>query len=306
MVFDKERLVRQIDYGDRPALVPPGKTLQAVLLFDPVATGVKDEDRRLADSVVSGLQITAEDERRDQFDSTDLLPPGFSEGGRFLNHTVGGSHSDVGDTYVLNGLGTRSFNAGVDYLNALSDRPFLHKRALPEDPSHHVVHRSDQHLWGLYTTFGYRDDGIRDRHRDLAPQALCGRGAAGDCRSKDPMDPALDAGLQRRGAALGAVPAAPEPWARDGLGPTSAGRAAPATSFLDGVLDRLSRGAAERDDIAMRSAAADYMASPFGRAFGGEAAQRLQRLEAQERQLVSEAQQGDLHQAEARRVRLSP
>src|SRR3546814_1004235 len=105
---------------------------------------------------MSALQITAEDEHRDQFESTNLLKPGFSEGNRFLNITVGGAHSDIGDTYTLNGFGVRSHNLGIDYLNSFSDRPFLSKRVVPDDPAMSVVHRSDQHSW-IYTERGYRD-----------------------------------------------------------------------------------------------------------------------------------------------------
>src|SRR5690606_36100637 len=100
--YYKDGLIKSVEYT-RPPLVPPGETVQAALLYDPVATGVKEHDRRLPPSVMSALQITAEDERRDQFESTNLLEPGFSEGNRFLNITVGGAHSDIGDTYTLNG-----------------------------------------------------------------------------------------------------------------------------------------------------------------------------------------------------------
>src|SRR3546814_19224380 len=62
-------LIKSVEYI-RPPLIPPGQTMQAALLFDPVATGVKEHDRRLPPTVMSALQITAEDERRDQFEST--------------------------------------------------------------------------------------------------------------------------------------------------------------------------------------------------------------------------------------------
>src|SRR3546814_19203354 len=85
--------------------------------------------------------------------------------------TVGGAHSDICDTYTLNGFGVRSHNLGIDYLNSFSDRPFLSKRVVPEDPAMSVVHRSDQHSW-IYTERGYRD-GVRNRHDDLAPRSAC-------------------------------------------------------------------------------------------------------------------------------------
>src|SRR3546814_17875817 len=87
------RSIKDVEYT-RPPLVPPGQTVQAALLFDPVATGVKEHDRRLPSTVMSALQITAEDERRDQFESTNLIEPDFSEGNRFLNITVGGAPRD--------------------------------------------------------------------------------------------------------------------------------------------------------------------------------------------------------------------
>jgi hypothetical protein len=293
---DKEGLVTRIAYTKLP-LIPPGKTLQAVLLYDPVATGLKDEDRRLSKSVVSGLQLTAEDERRDQFTSTNQLQPGFSEGNRFLNQTVGASHSNMGDTYVLNGLGVRSFNAGVDYINALSDRPILHKRALPEDPSFNVVHRSDQHLGRAYTSFGYRADGRRDRHNDLAPQALCDLQIERDCARKEPIDPALDRLLERRGVGIGPVPPGRKTPGRDednalDVEPARPKQdtAAPAPkSFLDTIIDRLSQGALDKDDAMMKSAVADYMRSPMGEQFQREVGQ--QQMQAREQQAAVEAQQ---------------
>src|SRR3546814_2758958 len=84
--YHKDGLIKDVEYT-RPPLVPPGQTVQAALLFDPVATGVKEHDRRLPSTVMSALQITAEDERRDQFESTNLIEPDFSEGNRFLNRS---------------------------------------------------------------------------------------------------------------------------------------------------------------------------------------------------------------------------
>ncbi|GAB3346535.1 phospholipase effector Tle1 domain-containing protein [Lysobacter tyrosinilyticus] len=130
----------------KPPLVPPGQTAQAVGLFDPVGTGepVNKHDRRLPPSVISGFQITAEDERRSLFKSSRIMDPGFTMDGRFLNVMVGGAHSDIGGSYHRDGLGVRSENLMADYLNALSDRPFLNKRAEPDDPRLNVVHRSEE------------------------------------------------------------------------------------------------------------------------------------------------------------------
>src|SRR3546814_12130878 len=92
-VYYGDGLIKDVEYT-KPPLVPPGQTIQAALLYDPVATGVKEHDRRLPPSVMSALQITAEDARRDQFESTNLIEPGLSAGNRFLNSTVEtGKHS---------------------------------------------------------------------------------------------------------------------------------------------------------------------------------------------------------------------
>ncbi len=70
---------RVVEYT-KPALAQPGQVVQAVGLFDPVGTGnPRDHDRRLPPSVISGFQITAEDERRNQFKSTNIIDPGFNE-----------------------------------------------------------------------------------------------------------------------------------------------------------------------------------------------------------------------------------
>src|SRR3546814_5081723 len=146
---------------------------------------------------MSSLQITAEDERSDQFESTNLIEPGFSEGNRFLNITVGGAHSDIGDTYTLNGFGVRSHNFGIDYLNSFSDRPFLAKRAVPDDPALTVVHRPDQPSW-IYTERGHRA-GVRHRHDDLVPGSAC-RSDPSTCTEKETIHSDLEMQKDRRGA----------------------------------------------------------------------------------------------------------
>ncbi|WP_307734321.1 XVIPCD domain-containing protein [Xanthomonas albilineans] len=144
-----------------PPLVPPGRTAQTVGLLDPVATGDMNlHDVRLPPSVVSGLQLTARDERRDLFPAKDILHPGHSHDGRFLNLTHPGAHSDIGGYYLLNGLSVRNGNLLIDYVNSLSDKPFLQPRTVPSAPEMNVIHRSEQH--GSYytttmaTTLGHR------------------------------------------------------------------------------------------------------------------------------------------------------
>jgi hypothetical protein len=193
-----ENLITRIEYADKPLLVSPGKTLQAALLYDPVSTGVKEHDRRLPSSTMSTFQITAEDDRRNAFKANDHIPAGFSEDNRNLNAIVGGAHSDVGASYIENGLGVLSLNLGVGFLNRLSDRDFLQKQTPPDDPAQYVVHRSDQGMLGLYRTSAYDKDGVRDHVDQLAPAALCRDGDPMDCRRKDPINPELEAQVERR------------------------------------------------------------------------------------------------------------
>lgn len=289
--YYKDGLIKSVEYI-RPPLIPPGQTMQAALLFDPVATGVKEHDRRLPPSVMSALQITAEDERRDQFESTNLLEPGFSEGNRFLNITVGGAHSDIGDTYTLNGFGVRSHNLGIDYLNSFSDRPFLAKRAVPDDPALSVVHRSDQHSW-IYTERGYRD-GVRNRHNDLAPRRLC-RNHASICTEKEPFDPDMDRQLERRGVPIGPIP---DTHGRSqirmfGIDVPGAHALQPDTdrNETDRLFDRLHRAALNDDGREMHAVGRDYLRSPNGQAWRQDVQEYSQAVQAEEQQAVREAQQ---------------
>ncbi|WP_101926722.1 MULTISPECIES: T6SS phospholipase effector Tle1-like catalytic domain-containing protein [Luteimonas] len=141
----RDGLIDRVDYQGAP-LREPGTVVQAAGLFDPVGTGTpRDHDRRLAASVVSGFQITAADERRNLFQGTRVLDAGATADGRFLNVTVAGAHSNIGGSYSLDGLSVRSGNLMVDYLNALSDRPYLDKRPEPDDPARNMIHRSEDH-----------------------------------------------------------------------------------------------------------------------------------------------------------------
>lgn len=126
-------------------LVRPGEILQAVALYDPVATGVPmDFNRQLPSSVVSGFQISAGLEGRKSFPADLIIPEGHSADGRFLNVFVAGAHSDVGGGYLRDGLSRKNFNLMSDYVNALSAEPFLPKVWVPDDPGLLVVHRSTE------------------------------------------------------------------------------------------------------------------------------------------------------------------
>ncbi|QDE40915.1 DUF2235 domain-containing protein [Luteibacter pinisoli] len=157
----------------------PGTTRQAVGLFDPVATGVPMQfDRRLPSSVVSGFQITAKDEFRASFPSDQIIPPGLSQDGRFLNITVPGAHSDVGGGYLRNGLSIRSGNLMRDYLGAFNETPSLVKEFEPTDTRFNVLHRSveGQHIFRLDPRVGVRGFPSGTNHV-LAPDHVNDAGA---------------------------------------------------------------------------------------------------------------------------------
>ncbi len=277
--------------------------MQAVVLFDPVDTGVAEEDRRLPSSVVSALQITAEDERRDLFPASDVLVFGFSEQGRFLNIMVGGSHSDIGDSYLLNGLGIRSHNLGIDYLNALSDQPFLVKRAIPADPELSVVHRSDQHMHGLFTTFGFRD-GVRNHDTILVTRALCRRDPSQDCWHKDPIDPALEATLERRGVPIGPLPVQER---RPGLDVTQSMNTPfqpKPGSDTDGMIDRLFKASQDGSDANWKreshAVSQGFLGSQAGQAWQSESQSLGRALQLRDQQAAEQplpAQQAQVLQA---------
>lgn len=177
----------------KPDLVPPGQTRQAVVLLDPVATGVMNvQDVRLAPSVVSGLQITANNESRDAFYGKQIIDPGLSKDGRFLNVAVNGAHCDIGGSYLLNGLSTRNFNLMSAYVNGLSDRPFSQALTVPSAPEMNVVHHSEQHR-NFYTTAFADLTGQRMQVRDLAGDNMMTLNRFGP----EPVESGLMNGLER-------------------------------------------------------------------------------------------------------------
>ncbi len=202
----------------KPPLVAPGLTPQAVGLFDPVGTGEpRNHDRRLPPSVVSGFQIVAEDELRGSFKSTSIIDQGMTPDGRLLGVTVAGAHTNVGDGYHLNGLGIRSGNLMVDYLNALSDTPYLQKRAEPSDPAMNVVHRSEEGMRGLMRINAADQGDARRTVETMAP-----RGVKGDRENAEPVDSALKASMDHRNMPITAPPAEKSPPDQTKLDPTQA------------------------------------------------------------------------------------
>ncbi|WP_285403995.1 DUF2235 domain-containing protein [Luteibacter sp. ME-Dv--P-043b] len=175
-----------------PPLREPGKTLMSEILFDPVGTGTpNNHDRQPTSSTVSGLQITARDERRNAFPSTQILPPGRSADGRFVGVTVPGAHSDIGGSYHQNGLSTLNFNMAADFLNAHSDVPLVSRLPEPTDPSMYVIHHSEDHMW-FYGTSEFRQHGHRDIMGSQAspPHCVDVREIIA-CAPPDPFDPSL-------------------------------------------------------------------------------------------------------------------
>ncbi|WP_051943999.1 MULTISPECIES: T6SS phospholipase effector Tle1-like catalytic domain-containing protein [Luteibacter] len=179
-------------------LVEPGKTIQSVGLFDPVATGVPMRfDRRLPPSVVSGFQITSSDELRATFPSDQIIRPGLSEDGRFLNVMVPGAHSDVGGGYQRDGLSIRCGNLMRDYCNALSDKPYLQKEFEPTDERYNVLHRSSEgkFVFRADPRIGVRGEPSGTNER-LAPRNVTG---AGDAPHRpEAVSAELNEGLVRR------------------------------------------------------------------------------------------------------------
>ena len=253
VVRDQRGFIEKLEFT-RPPLREPGTVIQAVGLFDPVGTGEpRNHDRRLPPSVVSGFQITAEDERRNLFQSTRVLDPGVTDGGRFLNVTVAGAHSDIGGSYSLDGLSIRSGNLMIDYLNALSDPPFLQKREEPGDSARNVIHRSEDHQF-FYRTSVYDKEGIRGRQEELAPSNLCRI----DCLDAQPRNAAMAEGLRWRPVEIGPVPVA--------VSPTSA-------------VEQLLQAAKQGDATAIDRIGRDHLHSEQGQAWLQGGQQRLQELQ---------------------------
>jgi hypothetical protein len=249
----------------KPPLVEPGEVAQAVGLFDPVGTGapVNDYDRRLPPSVISGLQIFSRDEHRGLFKSDHIIDPGVTPDGRFLGVLVPGAHSDVGGGYLRDGLSIRSGNLMVDYLNALSDRPFLEKSPKPTDPRLNVVHRSTEGLL-LYRVWHKVDRLQPDGYNTLeAPRHHHhGYRVVGDPYNAEPRDEALSSRFDFRAVMIAPAPGTAVETAQHAL---SAPAATP--DPVDAMVERLYQAALAQDDHAMDAVAGDYLQSPQGAAW---------------------------------------
>ena len=234
----------------KPPLVSPGQTPQAVGLFDPVGTGEpRNHDRRLPPSVVSGFQIMAEDELRGAFKSTSIIDQGMTPDGRLLAVTVAGAHTNVGDGYHLNGLGIRSGNLMVDYLNSLSDTPYLQKRPEPSDPAMNVIHRSEEGMYGLMRINAADQGDPRRTVETMAPRSI-----RGDRENAEPVDPVMKGSLEHRNIQITAPPAEKLSTPLSTMDPTQAShpdhllhrQSHDAVRKLDGDLGRISDASSER------------------------------------------------------------
>ena len=202
---DRNNMITGVTYT-QPPLQAPGSIAQAVALYDPVGTGVpvNDKDRRLPPSVISGFQIIAEDERRGTFKATHIIDPGMTADGRLLAVTVPGAHSDIGGSYHRDGLGARSGNLMTDYLNGLSNQPFLEKREESLDPRMNVIHRSEEGM--LIYQLGNKVDRLQPEGyvERLVPRHMADMVA--DPNNAEPRDEVLNARFARQPVTIGSVP----------------------------------------------------------------------------------------------------
>ena len=208
-IYDRHHQITHVEYT-RPPLVEPGKVAQAVGLFDPVGTGepVRDHDRRLPPSVISGFQIIAADERRGVFKSDHIIDPGMTSDGRFLGVVVAGVHSDVGGSYFRDGLAIRNDNMMIAYVNGFSDQPFLKAQTVPDDPRLDVVHRPEDGM--LIYRLGRKIDRLSpDGYNEL----LVPKGEmkhVGDPYNAEPRDESLSGQFQRQDIKANAQTVTPE------------------------------------------------------------------------------------------------
>ena len=169
--------------SDRPPLVPPGHTAQALALLDPVATNMpKGFDARVPPSVVSALSIAAAHERRTSFPHQTIIEPGLSQDRRFASVLMPGGHSNIGGGAAAAGLESMAHNRMVDYLNGLRDRPVFEYRDLPDDPAQYSVYQAR----GVTAVPGLDRDGLRDTRTELANCTVVDL-----CRNAEPMDSVL-------------------------------------------------------------------------------------------------------------------
>jgi hypothetical protein len=254
--YDSRHQIKHVEYT-RPPLVPPHQVAQAVALFDPVGTGHEmHEDRRLPPSVISGIQITALDEHRGLFKSDRVIDPGITADGRFAGVYVPGAHSDVGGGYSRDGLSVRSGNLAIDYLNGLSDQPFLDKRAEPDDPRLNVIHHSQEGM--LLYRIAPKVDRLRPDGYNELEVSSSQFGQVADPYNAEPRDENLSRQFDWQ-----VMPNGPLPAVEPRMGAVAITR----NSSTDDMFNALCQAAGSRDDTASREIARIYGQSDEGRIF---------------------------------------
>lgn len=126
-------------------IVLPGQVPQALILNDQVATGrAEDMNRRVAPSVVSVVQLQAQNEHRAPFPFYSAEDPATLDP-RIHTIKIAGAHSDIGGAYLLNGISSVTRQINEILLNKLGANI---PESTPEtDPKKYVIHDSE-YLWG--------------------------------------------------------------------------------------------------------------------------------------------------------------
>jgi hypothetical protein len=183
----------------------------------------------------------------------------------------------------------------VDYLNALSDRPFLEKSPEPLDPRLNVVHRSTEGLL-LYRVWDKVDRLKPEGYNTLeAPKHHHhGYRVTGDPYNAEPRDEALSRQFDFRDVAIAPVPGQTRETAEQPEAGIEAVRAesarTPADGSVDAMIERLYQAALKRDGGAMDAVANDYLQSPQGGSWWHEIQQYGQALQVPEPDLAYHGQ----------------
>ncbi|HEX7816620.1 phospholipase effector Tle1 domain-containing protein [Dyella sp.] len=304
--YNADGLVESVKYT-KPPLQAPGGIAQAEALYDPVNTGTPERnDRRPPPSVISGFQITADDERRRLFKTDQIIKT--TDDGRFLNVNVAGAHSDIGGSYHRDGLSIRNGNMMIDYANALSDKPFLRKTNEPQDQGLNVVHRSEE---GMIL---YRWDKKVDRTQPegqnaiIVPKQDKAQYAPDQQRSAEPVNQQLSAQFTRQPVNIGLQPnqqqASPQTLH---VAPNQPIPAPGNQSSVSNDFDRLAAAAATRNDAASRQVAQNYAQSPEGQALLAQGQQaNQQRNQTQQQQQAAPEQQQQQQQQQSQQQLPNP
>lgn len=308
---DANGMITGVTYSKEP-LVKPGEVAQVEMLFDAVGTGEPlKHDRRPPPSVISGLQIIATDERRNLFKSDHIIDPGQTPDGRFLGVTVAGAHSDVGGSYHRDGLAAHNDNLAINYLNSLSDTPFLKNVAEPTDPRLNVVHRSEEGML-IYRVAGKVDrtqlEGYNERlvpreremvhtSRGWQPGPWHEWPGVTDPFSAEKRNEALSAQFERQPVKIGQPPQGlDQAQTQTSTQDQFQAQAITRNSSVNDMFDGLCAAAAKGDCNGMRSISGAYLESSQGQAW---------LAQGQQFNLESQAQQAAQQQAQQQQAQQS-